>query len=203
MSDPSWNERYDSADYLFGTEPNRWLVRQAPLLRPNSRVLCVADGEGRNSVWLAEQGHQVDAFDPSPTALAKARRLAQQRGVLVNGAEAGVEDFVWPQALYDAVVAIFVQFATPDLRQRLFRLMAESLRPGGRLLLLGYSPDQLRHGTGGPKDPRQLYTPSQLRAELNPWLDIETLDEHEEVLVEGRGHHGLSALIGVVARRLA
>jgi SAM-dependent methyltransferase len=203
MTDLTWNDRYASPDYLFGTEPNRWLVRQAPCLAPQSRVLCVADGEGRNSVWLAEQGHMVDAFDPAAAAVAKARKLAAQRAVTVHWTEADVDGFAWPADRYDAVVAIFVQFAPPDLRRRLFRTMAGALKPGGRLLLLGYTPAQLKFGTGGPKDVVQLYTPEQLEAELGPWLSIELIDEHEEVLSEGRGHDGHSALVGLVARRTA
>ncbi|GMV47839.1 MAG: hypothetical protein AMXMBFR66_32370 [Pseudomonadota bacterium] len=121
FDDPAgtWNRRFASAGFLFGTAPNRWLARHACSTagwRAGQRVLSVADGEGRNSVWLAEQGLAVDAFDLAEAGVAKARRLAAGRGVRVNYAVADVDRLVWPPALYDGVAAIFVQFADPTMR---------------------------------------------------------------------------------------
>lgn len=205
MSGPSnpgatWNQRYAADDYLFGTEPNHWLREHAAVLPPRGRVLCVADGEGRNSVWLAQQGHAVEAFDISPNAVAKAARLAAQRGVVVRLAQAGCDDFAWPDGTLDGVVAIFVQFATPAERTRLFERMVRALRPGGVLMLLGYTPKQLEYRTGGPPWVEHLYTEPLLR-EAFAALEIVQLQAFEAEIHEGTGHAGRSALIGLVARR--
>ena len=199
---PDWDARFSGDGFLFGTEPNEFLVRCRDLLPPGRRVLCVADGEGRNSVWLAEQGLVVDAFDRSPVGVAKAGRLADERGVEVRFDVADVDAWTWPAERYDVVVAIFIQFAPPDQRQRLFARAFSALRPGGLLLLEGYGVEQLGYGTGGPPEPDQLYTEGQLRSELAAFA-IERLDAYDVDVREGPAHSGMSALIDVVARRPA
>ena len=199
-----WNTRYRDAgdDYLFGTEPNTWLREHAGVWAPGQRVLCVADGEGRNSVWLARQGFTVDAFDVAEVGVAKARTLAARHGVSVNFEVADVDGWAWPQASYDGIAAIFVQFAHPELRQRLFARMVDALKPGGVLLLQGYMPRQLEFRTGGPPQVEHLYTEALLR-EAFAALQIDVLTEYEADVAEGSGHRGRSALIGLVARRPA
>ena len=199
---PDWDARYAGDAYLFGTAPNAFLAACLPLIPDGGRVLCVADGEGRNSTWLAAQGRSVDAFDPSPVGVAKARRLAAERGVDVRFAVAGVDDWSWPEGAYDAVAAIFIQFAPPDMRRHLWARIHAALRPGGLLLLEGYSLAQLAHGTGGPRVPDQLYTEEALREELSAFA-IESMRAHEPEVDEGPAHSGLSALIDVIARRTA
>ncbi len=196
----TWNQRFAGEQYHFGTAPNAWLREQAGVLAPQGRVLCVADGEGRNSVWLAEQGHVVQAFDISPTGVAKARALASSRDVVVDYHVADCDGFDWPVCQVDAVVAIFVQFADPALRERLFTRMVASLKPGGVLLLLGYTPKQLDYRTGGPSVLSHLYTPALL-CEAFGALDILSLDEFEADVQEGAGHRGRSAMLGLVARQ--
>lgn len=198
----TWNQRFSKDGYVFGTEPNEWLRRQASGWKAGAKILCVADGEGRNSVWLAKQGHQVEAFDISDVGVAKALRLAQMSQVSVNYTVAGCDDFAWQQNQYDGIVAIFVQFADPELRARLFEKMVLSLRPGGSILLLGYTPKQLEYGTGGPTVLSHLYTPAMLREAFGA-LDIQVLEEYETELTEGEGHKGRSAVIGIVAMRSA
>jgi SAM-dependent methyltransferase len=197
-----WDGRYRRPGYLFGTEPNGFLVAAAHELPPGGRVLCVADGEGRNGVWLASRGHAVEGFDVSEVAVAKARALAAERGVRVRWTVADVDGFDWPVDAYDGVVAVFIQFAPPELRRRLFGLILRALRPGGVLLLTGYTPDQLRHGTGGPRVPEQLYTEAGLREELAAY-EITRMTPREDEIQEGPGHSGMSAYIEVVARRPA
>jgi SAM-dependent methyltransferase len=202
----SWDDRYAGDDYLFGTEANQFLVRCRSLLGGDDlsgvRVLCVADGEGRNSVWLAGQGCDVDAFDPSPVAVAKARRLAARRGVGVRFAVADAESWDWRAGAYDVVAAIFVQFAGPALRRRMFDRIAHTLRPGGLFLLEGYGVDQLAYGTGGPRTPENLYTADQLRSELGAF-DLDQVREYHAEVEEGPGHSGMSALVDVIGRRRA
>jgi len=196
----TWNRRFEAGGYLFGTEPNAWLHERRGLLQPGQRVLSVADGEGRNSVWLAQQGLSVDAFDISPVGVAKARALAAERGVTVRFAVSDVDGFAWPAAAYDAVAAIFVQFADPALRERLFAHIRASLKPGGLLLLQGYTPKQLEYKTGGPPFLAHLYTVPMLREVFADW-DVLELHDYEAVIDEGAGHKGMSALVGMVARR--
>lgn len=202
FSDPAgtWNKRFESPGFLFGTEPNAWLREHAAVWRPGDRVLCVADGEGRNSVWLAGRSLSVDAFDVSPVAVAKARRLAAQRGVQVDFAVADCDALQWPESAYDGVAAIFIQFADPALRERLFANIRRCLKPGGHLVLQGYTPKQLEYRTGGPPIAAYLYTPQLLRAAFADW-DLLELREYEAEVAEGEGHRGWSALIGMVARR--
>lgn len=203
FNDPAgtWNQRFAADGYLFGTEPNEWLREHAGAWQPGQRVLCVADGEGRNSVWLARRGLQVDAFDIAAVGVAKARRLAAEQGVTVDYQVADCDGYAWPEAHYDGVAAIFVQFADPALRERLFARMRSSLKPGGTLLLQGYTPKQLEYRTGGPPLLSHLYTAQMLR-EAFAALDIVELREYEAEVHEGSGHSGRSALIGMVARRV-
>lgn len=202
FTDPAqtWNARFAKDGYVFGTEPNEWLRRNAAIWKQGSRILSVADGEGRNSVWLAKQGHQVDAFDISEVGVAKAKRLAVDNNARVNFTVAGCDDFAWPQGHYDGVATIFVQFADPELRARLFGNMVRSLKPGGSLILLGYTPKQLEYRTGGPSVLSHLYTPDLLREAFGA-LDIQVMDEYETELTEGDGHKGRSAVIGLVGVR--
>lgn len=196
----TWNRRYAGAEFLFGTEPNAWLREHAAALPPGRRILSVADGEGRNSVWLARQGFQVDAFDVADRAVEKARAFAQREGVAVDFAVADVDGYAWPAAAYDGVVAIFVQFADPLTRARLFDRIVHSLKPGGVLILQGYTPKQLEYRTGGPPILSHLYTRELLESAFAD-LSVIELREYEAEVREGQGHRGLSALIGLVARR--
>jgi 2-polyprenyl-3-methyl-5-hydroxy-6-metoxy-1,4-benzoquinol methylase len=195
-----WNQRFGAAEYIFGTAPNAFLAAHASLLRPGQRALCVADGEGRNSVWLAGQGLEVSAFDLSPVGVEKACRLARSRGVEVRYHVASVYDWRWPEAAFDVVAAIFVQFADPAMRAFMFERMSTALKPGGVLLVEGYTPAQLKYATGGPKQVDQLYTEELLRQAFGA-LDILELKAYEAELDEGSRHRGMSAVIDLVARK--
>lgn len=196
-----WDTRFASTDdFVFGTEPNQFMVRQAHLLKPGMKALAVADGEGRNGVWLAQQGLDVTSVDGSQVALSKAERLARERGVTLNTVCADLVSWEWGQDTYDVIVGIFIQFAGPRLRPRLFQRAAQALRPGGHFLLQGYHPKQLDYKTGGPSAIENLYTEEQLRAEL-AHMEIVHLARYDAELDEGSGHRGMSALIDVVARK--
>ncbi|EGK72840.1 Putative S-adenosyl-L-methionine-dependent methyltransferase [Methyloversatilis universalis FAM5] len=199
-----WSDRYRAAGeaYLFGTAPNRYLAAQAALLAPGMRALSVADGEGRNAVWLAEQGLDVTATELSPVAIEKAEALAASRGVKVDFALADALNWIYPDDAFDLVVAVFIQFAAPDERAALFERLQRTLRPGGRIVLQGYTPKQLEYRTGGPSAVENLYTAALLR-EAFAGLEIERLDEYEDELDEGSAHCGRSAVIGMVARKPA
>jgi len=196
----NWNQRFSGDDYLFGTEPNQFLASQADLLKAGDRVLAVADGEGRNGVWLASRGLDVLSIDFSENALAKARRLAAARGVTLRTELADLYAWDWGEDRFDVIVAIFIQFAPPEQRRRIFRGMAAALVPGGHLIMQGYRPKQLEYGTGGPPHAENMYTADLLRLEFAD-LEILRLEEHDSEVAEGAGHHGLSALIDLVARK--
>lgn len=202
FDDPAgtWNRRFAQEDFLFGVAPNEWLKAHANHWLPGQRVLCVADGEGRNSVWLARQGLRVEAFDIAEVGVAKARRWAARQAVTVDYTVADCDAFKWPTAAYDGVAAIFIQFADPALRARLFAHMVASLKPGGVLVLQGYTPKQLEYRTGGPPLVSHLYTEPMLRSAFAA-MELLTLTEYEADVAEGAGHRGRSALIGLVARR--
>lgn len=197
-----WNGRYAAEGYLFGTEPNAFLVSQAHRLKPGQHALSVADGEGRNSVWLAAQGLEVTAVEISPVAVEKARRLAAQRGVSPRLEVADVLDFDWGRERFDVVAAIFIQFAAPAERERLFARTREALKPGGLLVMQGYTPRQLEYRTGGPPRAENMYTEALLRSAFGG-MEILHLAEHDDEIREGSGHCGRSALIDLVARKKA
>lgn len=197
-----WNERFAGSDYVFGRVASQFVQRQEPSLARGSRVLCIADGEGRNSVYLAGKGHHVDANDYAPNAITKARALAAAQGATVNFAVANLENWAWPQHKYDAVFAVFFQFAWPPLRDRIFAGLKQVVVPGGRIFLHGYTPKQLDYKTGGPQEVERLYTEELLRTAFAD-CGIEQLASYEAELDEGPGHKGRSALIDLVARTRA
>lgn len=195
-----WNGRFSAEGYLFGKAPNAFLASQRGRLRPGLRALSIADGEGRNSVWLARQGLAVTAFDFSPVAVAKARGLAKEAGVEVDHRVCDIFRWDWDAARYDLVAGIFFQFLAPRERAEVFAGMQRALAPGGLLLVQGYRPEQLEHKTGGPPEEDRFYTEALLRESFSA-LEILHLRSHDDVIDEGTAHSGMSALIDLVARR--
>ncbi len=195
----AWNTRFAQPGFFFGTAPNAFLTRTIDLLAPGQSVLAVADGEGRNGVFLAERGMSVTSFDISDVAVGKAAALAAGRGVALDAHLASIDAWEWQPERFDAVVAIFIQFAPPDVRAQVFAGMLRTLRVGGLLLLQGYTPRQLEYRTGGPPFEENLYTEQMLRQAFADH-DILSLLEHDAHVAEGSGHHGMSALIDCVVR---
>jgi SAM-dependent methyltransferase len=192
-----WESRYAPESYLFGTAPSAFLARQKAVLPKRGRALSIADGEGRNGVWLAEQGLEVVSMDFSPTAQAKARALAASRGVTIATELADLSVWEWPADAFDVIVSIFAQ---PLTRDRLFPGIRRALKPGGLLLLEGYPPRQLQFGTGGPDDLERLYTREQLEAGFGDFSQVR-IEEYDAEIYEGEGHGGMSALIDLVATK--
>ena len=200
MTKEFWDGHYAAEDYIFGTEPNVFLSSQRHLLKPGQVALAVADGEGRNGVWLAQQGLDVTSIDISPMGVAKAKKLAEEKGVNIDFQIADALAWNWPKSKYDVIAAIFIQFASPEQRTRLFSHIKDALKPGGLLILQGYTPKQLEYGTGGPSQGENMYTEPLLRDAFSD-MDIMHLREHEEFIAEGTKHYGMSALIDMVARK--
>jgi SAM-dependent methyltransferase len=191
-----WEERFSVPDYLFGKEPNYFLVSCAPLLPARGRVLAIADGEGRNGVWLAERGLDVISLEYSDSARQKAAALAKERKVAVTFERADVHEWSYPQAAFDVVVDIFTQFSTPAQRAVKWAGVRRALRPGGLLILQGYTPKQLHYGTGGPKVVEHLYTRAMLEEAFGDLRDL-TIVEEEREMHEGAAHSGMSAVINL------
>jgi len=193
-----WEARFATPDYTFGKEPNYFLKSCQKLLPRRGRALAVADGEGRNGVWLAEQGLDVVSLDFSPAAQNKARALAAERGMKVTFVQADVHDWDYPQAAFDVVAEIFAQFSLPSDRAIKWRGTRHALKPGGVLVIQGYTPKQLQYGTGGPKRLENLYTRAMLEQEFGDFRDLKIVEEEREMR-EGVSHAGMSAVIGLTA----
>jgi 2-polyprenyl-3-methyl-5-hydroxy-6-metoxy-1,4-benzoquinol methylase len=196
-----WNKRFDKEEFIFGKEPNEYLALQTRKhLKPNNKVLCIADGEGRNGVWLAKQGMQVVGFDASDIALRKAKQFAKDNQVEIAYSLSDTDGFDWQENVYDAVIAIFIQFADPQMRERIFQQIHKALKPGGILILQGYTPKQLEYKTGGPSLIEHLYTEEMIR-DLTKEFEMLDLRCYEQELNEGARHAGMSALLGLVAKK--
>jgi len=195
-----WEGRFAAPEYIFGTAPNVFLAAQKHLLPPRGKALAIADGEGRNGVWLAEQGLDVLSLDRSPAAQNKSRALAAARGLTIRTELADVLHWTFPESEFDVIAVIFTQFAPPAERMRLFAGLRKALKPGGLLLMQGYRPEQLAYGTGGPKQADHMYTSALLEAAFSGFAEL-NIDEHDSEMAEGTAHGGMSALIDLVGRK--
>lgn len=193
-----WDERYRGEDYVYGTAPNDFLRDQIEHI-PAGRVLCLAEGEGRNAVFLAEQGFDVTAVDQSSVGLDKARRLATDRGVEIDTVVADLAGFSIEPDAWDVIVSIFAHMP-PAARRHIHREAVRGLRPGGVLVLEAYRPEQLQYKTGGPPSAEMMMDLEGLRTEL-AGLEFELATETVRDIHEGPLHHGPGAVVQVLARK--
>lgn len=199
MSTEFWDTRYAEPGYAYGTEPNAFLVSKAGLLKAGMTALAVADGEGRNGVWLASRGLDVLSVDASEVGLRKTRELAASRGVAIRTAQADLGRWAWPGGAFDVVVSIFAHFP-PELRVSVHRAMLAALKPGGLVILEAFAPEQLNHASGGPRVPEMLYSAGMLRADFAAGEVLELTEALTE-LAEGPYHSGPAAVVRLVVRR--
>jgi SAM-dependent methyltransferase len=200
MNGGFWDERYAEPELTYGAEPNDFLREMAPRIPPGP-VLGLGEGQGRNAVFLATLGHAVTAVDLSSVGLARAQKLAAERGVNLTTVVADLADFEPGPGPWSGIISIFCHVPTA-LRRRLYPRCAEVLAPGGVLVLESYTPDQPAHGTGGPKEADLLMTLAEIR-ELVPDLDLEIGRERVRAVHEGAYHHGPGAVVQVLARKPA
>lgn len=193
-----WDQRYNTPEYIYGKTPNDFLVEMIDRL-PKGEVLSLAEGEGRNGVYLAQQGCRVTGVDSSAVALQKARNLAAERGVQLNTLHRNLSELEIEPAAWDAVVSIFCHLPAP-LRASLHRQVVQGLRPGGCLLLEAYTPRQLEFRTGGPPTIELMMDLKTLRQELEG-LNLEHAREVERDIREGSYHNGRSAVVQILARK--
>lgn len=195
-----WDQRYSQPGFAYGTEPNDFLAENAErYFSPGGEVLCLAEGEGRNAVFLARLGFRVTGVDSSSVGLDKARKLAQQHGTSIRTVVADLGDFDLGIARWDGIVSIWCH--TPStLRARLHRSVVAALAPGGVFLLEAYTPKQLELKTGGPPTADMMMTLAAVREEL---ADLEWLSGEEKLrdVHEGSYHNGSSAVLQVLARK--
>lgn len=194
-----WDQRYRTDEYWYGVLPNDFLREHVSALPPRGRVLCLAEGEGRNAVFLAAQGFEVVAVDASAVGLTKAERLAQEQRVAITTVQADLSDYDLGREAWDGIVSIWCHLP-PALRARIHRDVGPALRVGGVFLLEAYTPAQLEFKTGGPPTAELMPTLADLRAEL-AGLEFRLAIERERDVHEGRGHDGRSAVVQVIARR--
>lgn len=196
MDSREWDQRYATDELIWRAEPNRFLVEEISGLPPG-RALDVASGEGRNSVWLAEQGWDVVGVDFSAVGLAKARRLAEARGVEVSWVQADVVDWTPPVEVFDLVIVMYLQLPE-DPRRRALRHAVTALAPGGTLLVVGHDATNISEGFGGPQDPSVLYAASDVAADLRD-LRVERAERVGRPVATGEGERvALDALVRAV-----
>jgi SAM-dependent methyltransferase len=194
-----WDERYSEPGYAYGTAPNDFLVAEVGRITAGGRVLCLAEGEGRNAVWLAGRGFAVTAVDQSKVGLAKAAALAAERGLRLETVQADLAVFEIEAGAWDAIVSVWAHLPQ-HLRQTVHKKVVQGLKPGGVLILEAYTPGQIALGTGGPRDPGMCMTLAGLREEL-AGLEVVLGVEKEREVQEGKYHRGRSAVVQVAAVR--
>ncbi len=194
-----WDERYQQTGYAYGTEPNDFLLESFSKLPTGGKILCLADGEGRNGVFLARQGYQVTSVDQSAVGLSKANQLARSHQVSITTNQADLAHYPLGEMCWDGVVSIFAHLPAP-LRVKVHQQVISALKPGGVILLEAYTPEQLHYATGGPKDASMLMSEKLLRSELQG-LHIELLQEITREVHEGKHHSGLAAVVQCIARK--
>ena len=194
-----WDDRYADSDYLFGTAPNDFLKSVANRLTPNSQILCLADGEGRNGVYLATLGHKVTAIDQSRVGLEKAKKLAEQKQVSIETIEADLAEYDLGVESWDCIVSIFFHIPSA-VRAHIYPRIITALKPGGILILESYTPEQLDHGTGGPPISDLMLTKEELAQNFYE-MNLEHLQELEREVIEGAGHTGLASVVQLLALR--
>lgn len=195
-----WDDRYGAPHYVFGTEPNDFLRACVGQLPPG-RALCLAEGEGRNAVFLASCGFEVSSVDLSDVGVAKTRALASERGVRVDAAAGDLATFDLGVGGWDVIVSIFAHLP-PSVRAPLHRRVVDALAPGGTFVLEAYTPAQIGRGTGGPPVPELTMTLDALHRELDG-LEFAHGVETEREVVEGAGHTGMASVVQVLARKPA
>lgn len=193
-----WDERYSVEEYVYGKTPNDFLLEMSGKLKQGN-VLCLAEGEGRNAVYLARQGFRVTAVDSSGVGLAKADKLAQESGVSIRTVLADLADYTIEEGAWDGIVSIFCHLH-PDLRRRLHRDVVAGLKEGGTFLLEAYTPKQLEFMTGGPRSEEYLVALAALREELDG-LEFLHGEELERDVIEGIKHKGKGSVVQLLARK--
>lgn len=194
-----WNQRYGKDEFAYGMAPNDFLVEHAKCIQPRGKVLCLADGEGRNGVWLAKQGHAVTSVDIASEGMAKAGRLAAEQGVALSTQVANLASYGLGLEAWDGIVSIFMHLP-PTLRRDVFARGVAALRPGGVVLFEAYAKGQFGRGTGGPPDIDLLVAPDEVAQEFPGCRILHAFCGLREVN-EGRHHNGTGDVVQLVVQK--
>ncbi len=193
-----WNERYSSKEYVYGTEPNQFYKESLLKLSPG-KILFPAEGEGRNSAFAAECGWDVYAFDSSNIAEEKAQKLYESKNIIVNYSISALEDFTWEENFFDCITLIFVH-PQPKLRNEIHKNLIKYLKPGGVLILEGFSKKQINFKSGGPKNIESLFSIEEIKSDFSS-LNIISIKEIEKNINEGNFHNGKANVINLIAKK--
>lgn len=199
MDEHFWNERYKGEEYAYGIRPNDFLEKNSSLIKANSNILCIAEGEGRNAVFLAKQGHIVTAIDYSFEGLNKAKNLANKESVEITTIQQDLTNYQFEENKWDCIVSVFAHF-NPVLRKQIHKQLYNALKPNGILILEAYTPLQLEFNTGGPKEIEMLYDEKMLKNDFIAFTDLKINLETREIS-EGLFHNGKSATIQIIAKK--
>lgn len=195
-----WSKKFAGKAYHYGNQPAEFVRAHMAGLDADARVLTIAEGEGRNAVWLAAQGYHVTAIEPTAEGRGKAMALARAQGVHLDWRIADLDGYDWPDGDYDAALGCFFQFAPPEFRQRILAGLARAVRPGGTVFLHGFSTRQMANASGGPGIEAHLWTPDRILSRFPGWQVLRA-EDYDAVLDEGPGHSGPAALVDVIVRK--
>ena len=200
MDSSFWNSRYAEDGFAYGLSPNVFLASYADSFKAGKKVLVIGDGEGRNGVWLAEQGCDVVSVDSSSVGVEKAKQLAAEKGVEIDARCADLNEWDWPESAFDFVVIIYVHFP-PNVREALHHKVIAALKPGGQLIMESFTPEQLNYSSGGPPVLEMLYTAEMMESDFK-LLETQHIEECITDLNEGKYHCGEGAVIRLVAKKV-
>jgi SAM-dependent methyltransferase len=197
----SWNERFNTEQFVYGTNPNVFLVEAHEKLNPSGAALAIAEGEGRNAVFLAQQGMNVTAWDYAESGLRKTEKLAKEKDVTVKTNLVDLNEAVWEKDLWDEIVCIFGHFPR-ELRNKTLQGIKDSIKPGGYFITEVYSIDQLPYKSGGPQNIELLYRPEEFLNVFSDWRIVHFF-MGEVIRQEGELHNGLSHVIQFVGQKVS
>jgi SAM-dependent methyltransferase len=194
-----WDERFSQEKLVYGERPNAFLAEQSSRFQPDAKLLVPGDGYGRNGIWLAQQGFDVHTVDWSQVGVERARQTAQAAGVKMLIEQGDLATWRWPLAQFDAVFTIFLHLP-PEVRAPIHASMLRAVKPGGLVVLQAFSPGQLKHTSGGPKQVELLYTPEMLREDF-AGAEVLQLEAKETEIQEGHMHSGMASVVQGVFQR--
>lgn len=199
MESKFWDERYNEPGFAYGLEANDYLVSISDQLKPNSNILCIAEGEGRNAIYLAKQGHQVTAIDYSFVGLDKLSRYAALNSLQIETIHQDLNHYEFEENKWDVIVCIFGHF-NKNLREKVFKSVYNSLKADGIFIMESYSELQLKNNTGGPQALEMLYSIDELATYFNNYSNIR-INKTERMINEGKYHNGKSSTIQILAKK--
>jgi SAM-dependent methyltransferase len=195
-----WNERYSENGFAYGIKANDFLIENYHIFNPRSRILCLAEGEGRNAIFMAKHGFDVCAVDQSEIGINKLNKWATEENIKIESVVADLNEYGLGENKWDGIISIFGHLP-PILRAKVHHEIIKSLKVGGLFLCEGYTIEQLKFGTGGPKDSQLFLSKEILQEELKE-LKLIKLEAKERIISEGKYHQGNSAVVQFIGQKV-